>query len=52
MTRAGKAGRKLGESIIEIVNLMYQNNTAMNFLYNLLFTIVKEINKRNGGEVK
>jgi len=31
-TRANKAGRKMARAIIEMVNLMYQSNTAINFL--------------------
>lgn len=43
-SRAEKAGEELGKVIIEMVNLMYQNNTAKNF-YKGLFNIFKEINK-------
>lgn len=30
--RPEKAGEKMGESIIEMVHLMYQNKTALKFL--------------------
>jgi len=35
-TRAGRAGRLLGAGIVEMINLMYQDNTAINFLKGLL----------------
>ena len=38
-SRAEKAGEKLGESIIEMANLMYQNNTKKNFFKGLLSVI-------------
>ena len=41
VSRAEHAGRRLGESINEMVHLMYQNNTAKNFwkgLYTALRT--------------
>ncbi len=40
-TRAGNAGRKLGLSIVEIAQLMYQNNTKKNFLKGIL-AVIKE----------
>ena len=45
-TRASKAGEKLGKSIIEMINLMYQNNTAVNFLLALCRVLSKEKKKR------
>jgi len=44
-SRAEKAGEQLGEAIIEMVNLMYQNNTKANFYKGLLATL-----KTHGGE--
>ena len=35
-SRSEAAGRALGESIVEAVNLMYQNNTAANYLRGLI----------------
>lgn len=31
MSRAERAGRATGDAIVEMVHLMYQNNTAANF---------------------
>ena len=41
-SRAEKAGEKMGESIIEMMNLMYQNNTAKNFLEGLTNVLYKK----------
>ena len=46
ITRAEKAGRDMGNSIIEIVNLMYQNNTAKNFYIGLIKILHCELIKR------
>jgi len=46
MTRAAKAGKRLGKSIIEMVHLMYQNNTALTFLKALYDTLFEELDKR------
>ena len=46
-TRAGKAGKKMAESIIEMVHLMYQNNTARLYLRGLVLTLQKEQDKRS-----
>lgn len=35
ITRAETAGAKLAEQIGEIIHLMYQNNTALNFITGL-----------------
>ncbi len=43
MYRAEKAGEHLGKSIIEMVNLMYQNNTAENFYRGLLTVLNKTL---------
>ena len=40
ISRAEKAGRQLGENILEMMNLMYQKNTAKNFHRGLISTIV------------
>ena len=42
MTRSYKAGMKLGEAIIEMVHLMYQNTTAIYFYNALLKTLKQE----------
>ena len=42
MTRAEQAGKKLAKAIIEIVHLMYQNNTAEDFYKGLDKEIQKE----------
>lgn len=42
MSRAEKAGRALGKSICEMIDLMYQKNTARNFLNGLLGRLVRE----------
>ena len=34
-TRAELAGRLMGRALLEMINLMYQNNTARNFLRGL-----------------
>ena len=46
LTRAWKAGEALGRSVVESVQLMYQNNTAMNYLKGLHREIEKEIFRR------
>lgn len=45
-TRSYKAGEALGESIVEMVNLMYQNKTADRFLFGLYNIILDEMIKR------
>jgi len=45
-TRAGKAGKQLGESIVEMINLMYQDNTALHFLEALVCVITDEADRR------
>jgi hypothetical protein len=52
VTRAEAAGRKMGNSIKEMVNLMYQNSTALNFLYGLVDVIFKEKERREREFVK
>ena len=46
MNRPEKAGRHLAESIIEMTNLMYQDNTALSFLRELVDTLTIELAKR------
>lgn len=46
MTRAERAGFDFGNNIIEIVNLMYQNRTALRFLSKLKEAIDVEYTKR------
>jgi hypothetical protein len=45
LTRSARAGIAMAKSIIEMVNLMYQNNTA-EFLVALNGLIVDELNRR------
>ena len=45
--RAYKAGVKMAESIIEMVHLMYQNNTAAHFYKGLRNRIIKEMVERD-----
>lgn len=47
-SRAFDGGVNLGRSIVEMVNLMYQNNTAKNFYEGLLFVLNEEVAKRKG----
>lgn len=46
MPRSFKAGQRMGRAVNEMVNLMYQNNTAKNFLLGLAYEIGKEMDKR------
>jgi len=45
-TRAEKAGRLMAWALIEMVHLMYQKNTALNFLKGLTKKINSELNRR------
>lgn len=45
-TRADKAGEAMAKSIVEMINLMYQNNTAFNFLNSLLTHLHKDFMRR------
>jgi hypothetical protein len=38
-SRAELAGRAMGRALLEMVNLMYQTNTARNFLVGLVGTL-------------
>lgn len=44
--RPGKAGKDMGKAIIEMVNLMYQNQTAKQFLKSLIKVLELELKKR------
>jgi len=46
MSRARRAGVAAAEAIIEMVNLMYQNKTALNFFKGLLDTLKAEYKRR------
>ena len=46
-SRAELSGIQMGLSIIEMVNLMYQNTTAMRFLRGLIATLKAEIKVRD-----
>jgi len=45
-TRASKAGKATAEALIEMVHLMYQNNTAKAFLLALYNEILEELKRR------
>lgn len=45
-SRAWKAGEKLAESIIEMIHLMYQKNTALNFIRGLCIKLNGERDRR------
>lgn len=45
ITRAEAAGRDAGEAIVEMVHLMYQNNTARNFWRGLM-DVLRENERR------
>ena len=47
MTRAFKAGAALGQAIIEMVHLMYQNKTATKFYKGLFAVLGGEFERRN-----
>ena len=50
---AEKEGEQAGESIIEMANLMYQNNTKTNFFKGLFSALAKReeiVNKNTTGE--
>ncbi|KKK58105.1 hypothetical protein LCGC14_3047800 [marine sediment metagenome] len=44
--RSYEAGVKMAESIVEMVNLFYQNNTASHFYRGFTKEISKEIDRR------
>ena len=46
MNRPEKAGKQLAETIIEMIHLMYQNNTALSFLWKLVALLEIELKKR------
>lgn len=45
MSRAERAGRATGEALVEMIHLMYQNNTARNFWRGLM--AVLKANRRS-----
>lgn len=45
-TRGELAGRLMGKALVEMINLMYQNNTAKHFITGLYNAIKKEYEKR------
>jgi len=45
-TRPGSAGHEMARAIIEAVNLMYQNKTALSYLRELILTLEAEKQKR------
>ena len=45
-TRAELAGRMLAQAIIEMVHLMYQENTAKKFLVSVINALTAELNRR------
>lgn len=44
-SRAERAGEQLGQAIVEMVHLMYQNQTARNFWRGLM-RVLKENNRK------
>jgi hypothetical protein len=44
--RAYKAGKDMGLSLIETIHLLYQNNTAKNYISGLVDVLIIERNKR------
>ena len=46
VTRAGRAGYNMADAIIESVHLMYQNNTALAYLREMILTLQLEKDKR------
>lgn len=44
--RPGKCGKDMGKAIVEMVNLMYQNQTAKRFLKSLIKVLESELNNR------
>ncbi len=52
MTRAEKAGRKMGNAIAEMVNLMYQNNTALHFYRGLFMIVNRDLTRRSTKDYK
>jgi len=45
-TRSFTAGQAIGQDLVEVGNLMYQNKTAFNFILGLKDAIDKEYNRR------
>jgi len=45
--RSHKAGEAMGEAVVEMVHLMYQNNTALNFLVGLVTVLMDELARRD-----
>jgi len=48
LSRAERAGRATGEAIIEMVHLMYQNNTAANFWRGIMSVLDAHVKKVKG----
>ena len=46
VTRAAEAGKQMARGIVEMVHLMYQNNTALSFLESLNKGIFAEMKRR------
>ena len=44
--RSKKAGEDMAKAIIEMVHLMYQNNTANNFYMGMMEELQEEVDKR------
>lgn len=47
MTRAEKAGRAEGKATVENIHLMYQGNTARNYLKGLMAILEAEVKRRS-----
>ena len=50
-TRAARAGKAMAEAIIEMVDLMYQNSTSVNFLRALMLPLKRELYTRKNRKV-
>lgn len=46
VVRGQEAGKQMGKAVIEMVHLMYQNNTAKHFYLGLIQEIQEEMKKR------
>ena len=47
LPRARKAGRHMARSIVENINLMYQNDSAANYYVGLMEVLEKDIERRS-----
>jgi len=45
-SKAGRMGKEMGRSTLGMVNLFYQNNTAINFLEGLIIILEENLKTR------